>query len=245
MTILLADIGNTSIKIACFDKRRLLNPLRISLDDSEEMRKGFLKMKDYKPSAFIHASVSGFPPDFEKIADMISAPIRVIDHSWTTPVKSNYQPAQSLGIDRWANIIGAGMHFPKKNVLVIDAGTCLKFDLITEDLCYQGGSIAPGIDMRFKALNHYTSALPLVTRKSIPDKLTGSSTKASIESGVLNGIMMEIRCMLSSYRKNMDLEVVLTGGDSVMMENELEMLSLVDPWFTLRGLNEIRLFNEN
>jgi len=170
-------------------------------------------------------------------------PVLLLDEKTPVPFKSKYQTPSTLGNDRKANIAGAMKLFPGKDVLVIDVGTCLKTDFINEAGEYLGGSISPGLEMRFKSLKHFTARLPLVTYESF-DELTGNSTKNSILSGVINGMMMEIEGFIEKYDlKYSNLSVILTGGDTYVFDKNLKISIFVAPYLSLSGLNEILIYN--
>ena len=108
--------------------------------------------------------------------------IVLFDNGLKIPVKNNYTTPDTLGSDRLANAIGAFTISPNRNNLIIDAGTCLKFDLINSENNYLGGSISPGLKMRAKALHTFTDKLPLVEEFNSA-KLVGDSTLSSIFFG--------------------------------------------------------------
>ena len=106
-----------------------------------------------------------------------------------------------------------------------------------------GGSISPGLLMRFKALNEFTSLLPLLEPSSHP-KLIGDSTYSAINSGVVNGVVAEIDGLIANYRLVYEnLTVILTGGDASFFDKELKSNIFVEPNLTLIGLNEILRHN--
>jgi type III pantothenate kinase len=128
---------------------------------------------------------------------------------------------------------------PKKNVLVIDLGTCITYDFVDNKRCYHGGAISPGLEMRLKALNHYTATLPLITL-SEPSQFIGNSTKSSILSGVVNGTLMELNGIIEDYKKRyQDIEVVLTGGNVKLFENKLKSSIFAEADFLLKGMHFI------
>ena len=91
--------------------------------------------------------------------------------------------------------------------------TCIKFDFISSDAVYEGGSIAPGIYLRYKSLNDYTSNLPLLNDTK-QTSLIGHNTSNSIISGVLNGMNAEIIGMINRYNEKFgSIDIYLTGGD--------------------------------
>ena len=148
-----------------------------------------------------------------------------------------------MGVDRIALVSSAASQFPNKNVLIIDAGTCITYDFINEKGCYLGGAISPGIKMRYQSLHKFTKKLPLLETK-LPENLIGGSTEECIHSGVVNGVINEIDSNIDSYRKkNKDLTIVLTGGDVNFLSNRLKNGIFANPNFLLQGLNTILTYN--
>jgi len=128
---------------------------------------------------------------------------------------------------------------------VIDAGTCITYDLITAEGTYLGGAISPGIRMRFKALHTFTGKLPLIEQEEFDD-LIGQTTQESILSGVYNGITGEITHLAGRYHeKSGDLAVVITGGDHHFLHNKLKISIFAAPDLVLLGLNEILDYNDH
>jgi type III pantothenate kinase len=129
--------------------------------------------------------------------------------------------------------------FPGKSKLVIDAGTCITYDLLTKKNEYLGGGISPGIRMRFRAMHTFTRKLPLVEPEDF-DELIGRSTRESLLSGVYNGVVAEIREIIRLYGEKFDdLAVILTGGDHPFLYNKLKSNIFAVPELVLLGLNEI------
>ena len=104
----------------------------------------------------------------------------------------------TLGTDRIAaSVAGADCH-PGHHVLVINAGTCITYDLVSPDRHYLGGSISPGIGIRLKSLHTFTDKLPLVNVGS-SFNLTGTNTEENILSGVILGATAEIEGIIARY----------------------------------------------
>jgi type III pantothenate kinase len=134
---------------------------------------------------------------------------------------------------------GANLNFPNKNVLVIGAGTCITYDFVNANNEYLGGAISPGIQMRYKSLNNYTSKLPLL-KKEIPENFIGNSTQNAIHSGVIDGIIYEIEGFISQYfLKYQDLTIILTGGDADFLAKSLKSTIFANSNFLLESLNLI------
>ena len=129
------------------------------------------------------------------------------------------------------------------NVLIIDAGTCITFDFVTKDNDYLGGAISPGIRLRYKALNNLTANLPLLETTQ-PLTIIGNSTETAIHSGIVFGIINEIDGTIDYYKqKYPDLTVILTGGDTNFLSNQLKNSIFANSNFLLEGLNFILDYN--
>jgi type III pantothenate kinase len=162
-----------------------------------------------------------------------------LDHHTSLPIENHYQTPETLGKDRIAAAVGANDLFPNQNILVIDAGTAITYDLISEKNEFLGGNISPGLQMRFKALNQFTGKLPLVDY-SDEFQLIGTNTEQAIRAGVENGILYEIEGTIESFNRNYEnLQIVMTGGDSIFFDKKLNYSIFVHFNLTLIGLNRI------
>lgn len=141
-----------------------------------------------------------------------------------------------LGADRVAADIGARCMCPDRNLLIIDAGTCLTFDVIGKDGSCIGGSISPGINIRLKAMHDYTAALPLLDARG-EHPVLGYDTPTAMRGGAINGMKWEIegyiRHVLAMYP---DLHVFVTGGDELEFDHELQEIITRDPLLIQKGL---------
>ena len=150
---------------------------------------------------------------------------------------------ETIGIDRLCNVAAAKKKFESEHCLVVDIGTCIKFDFISAKHVYLGGSISPGINLRYKALHDYTSKLPLIDIKSNAEMI-GDSTNSSIHSGVMNGIMHEIQAMILRYEKDFgQLKILITGGDASHFDFPQKSNIFANKNLTLEGILEIYEIN--
>ena len=134
--------------------------------------------------------------------------------------------------------------YPQKNVLIIDAGTCITIDFKSSLGEYLGGNISPGLEMRLKALNHFTAKLPLVEFKTPKRSLLGKNTTDAILNGVINSVTFEIEEYISRYKSvYMDLTIILTGGNQQYLSTTLKSSIFATSDFLLEGLNYILEFN--
>jgi type III pantothenate kinase len=237
---LIIDIGNTHNKFALFEGGEMIESWQQSFSDPKEL---FYKIQSLTQVRHSIICTVREPAKLLPRAIKKKFPVLWLDSATPLPIKNKYQTPATLGNDRLANAAGASVIFPEKNVLVIDMGTCVKYDFIDNKKNYHGGAISPGLEMRFKALNHFTAKLPLI-EPSKKFSLTGKNTKDSILSGVENGIIFEINGMIEQYKKEHDeLKVILTGGDSAFFADLLKSSIFAAPDLTLQGLNEILNYN--
>ncbi len=237
---LIIDFGNTQKKIAIF-KDNILIELKIfkkiNLDHLIYFTK---KYKDI--DSVIISSVVDYPDSFNSFFKGKFFFIK-FNYKTSVPVLNKYKSPETLGNDRLAAVVGANHLFPNKNILVIDAGTCIKYDFVNSKNEYLGGSISPGISIRFKSLHTFTDKLPLINIQKY-DKLIGQNTKESILSGVLNGTISEIDNIIEQYKKSFSsLKIILSGGDNIFLEKKLKNSTFANPNIVLIGLNKILEFN--
>ena len=237
---LIIDVGNTRVKSAVFNNDEIIHYELLSIDNL--VKKNIEIIEKFKCQEAIISSVSLLKKDqIIKIKEKIK--LIVLNANTKIPFKNNYKTPKTLGVDRLALAAAAVSKFPKKNVLIIDAGTCITYDFIDEKSNYLGGAISPGITMRYKSLNFYTNRLPLLKPK-FENKCLGNNTISSINIGVVTGVINEIDSFINQYRKkNKDLTVVLTGGDLNFLNNRLKNGIFANPNFLLEGLNNILTYN--
>ncbi|MCD8193274.1 MAG: type III pantothenate kinase, partial [Tannerellaceae bacterium] len=154
-----------------------------------------------------------------------------------------YQTPHTLGKDRLAAAVGANYLQPGKDLLIIDAGTAITYEVVEAAGIYTGGNISPGMTTRFRALNHFTEKLPLVAEKEdIPP--IGYNTETAIQAGVVNGIIYEMDGYINDLRvKYPGLLVFLTGGHSFYFERRLKNSIFADINLVMTGLNRILEYN--
>ena len=240
---LIVDVGNTFVKLAIFQNEKLLYKESISLDNFIENLKS-LAIKYPKIDNTIVSSVGKLNEDQANFLEKNYNPLE-LNYKTKLPFKNSYESPKTLGVDRMALVSASANQFPNKNVLIIDSGTCITYDFITTENEYLGGAISPGIKMRYQALNNFTANLPLLEIHS-PEDLVGRSTKDSIHSGIIFGVLGEIEGVISKYEeKYSDLTVILTGGDSNFLSKQLKSSIFANSNFLLEGLNYILQFNSD
>ena len=165
------------------------------------------------------------------------------DHTSQIPVRIGYHTPHTLGLDRIAAVVGASMECPGRPVLIVDAGTCVTYDLLTADGTFAGGNIAPGIRLRLLAMHEHTGKLPLVDDSGeIPE--IGFSTETAMRAGATLGVAYEIEGYMARLNEIYpDLFVFLTGGDALKLAAKIKSRIFVNENLVLTGLN--RILQEN
>ena len=193
-------------------------------------------------SQMTQAILSSVKPVDDEILQFLSGNFDLfieLDHRTELPIENLYETPETLGKDRLAAAVGANELFPDQNLLIIDAGTAITYDLVSEKNEFIGGNISPGLQMRFKALNHFTGKLPLVSYSDEFQDI-GRNTTDAIRAGVQNGILYEIAQTIELFNKNyQNLQIVMTGGDSIFFDKKLNYSIFVHFNITLIGLNRI------
>lgn len=238
---LILDVGNSFAKLAVFQDDELLQKETVEKHQlqgrAEEILNNFPQI-----GRIILSKVS----DAE-----FNLPIELLEKyhlihlgpDTALPFENLYATPQTLGNDRKALVAAASKYHPAGNVLVIDAGTCLTYDFKNSRNQYLGGAISPGLKMRYKALNAFTSNLPLVEPLDKVE-LIGDSTLNSINSGIYLGMVAEIKGIIEEYRAEyQDLIIIFTGGDAQFLSMRLKNSIFANSNFLLEGLNYILKFN--
>jgi type III pantothenate kinase len=238
---LIVDVGNSYVKFAIFKQGELIHKMATELSHFNDTYKN---IKDGFPNIekIIISSVGKLGlPQIETIKKHDK--VLVLDSEVKLPFENLYQTPKTLGVDRIALVCAAVNQFPSKNVLIIDAGTCITYDFITSENKYLGGAISPGIRLRYQSLNNLTANLPLLNTE-MPKAIIGESTSGAIHSGVIYGVLKEIEGIIDEYEKKYsDLTVILTGGDTNFLSNQLKNSIFANSNFLLEGLNFILEFN--
>ncbi|PWH81844.1 type III pantothenate kinase [Algibacter marinivivus] len=240
---LIIDVGNSYVKLAVYKKTELIDKVIVLLADVVGVVRTLTKKYKGVNRAIISSVGRLAEKDVEAISKCID--LTILNSETNLPFKNLYKTPKTLGVDRIALVCGSIRQFSDKNVLIIDAGTCVTYDFINSDNEYLGGAISPGIRIRYKALNNLTANLPLL-ESEMPNGIIGRSTDESIHSGVMYGILNEIDGVIELYKqKYSDLTVILTGGDAKFLSKQLKSSIFANPNFLLEGLNFILQFNSS
>lgn len=237
------DCGNTRVKAARFADDRLAERWVGGYDQLDELRQWALHSHDGR------AIMCGTGGHDDEVAALLTqalgaAPLR-LSHEVTMPLAVAYRTPHTLGTDRLATVHGAWAAMPGCNLLVVDAGTAITFDVVLAQGLFLGGNIAPGVTMRLQAMHEHTSRLPLVDIDGdVP--LVGYDTHTAMRAGAVLGAAAEIDRMASRLRDTLgQLKLMLTGGDARLLEPYIETANVtVDDDLLLQGLNSILSYQD-
>ena len=241
---LIIDVGNTNVKLAVFNQdEKMIEKHVVKVEHLKSSIKKIGKENTSIKNAIISSVGKLEASDIGYIESCFDT--LILNSKVKLPFKNSYKTPKTLGVDRIALVCASVRHYPNNNVLIIDAGTCITYDFITDKNRYLGGAISPGIRVRYHSLNNLTANLPLLDTK-IPKDIIGDTTENSIHSGVINGVLNEIDGVISEYKeKYEDLTVILTGGDTNFLSKQLKSSIFANSNFLLEGLNFILDYNTN
>ncbi len=239
---LVVDIGNTTAKLALFDGTL---PLEVVYDSNSTLERLPDICSRYAVEKAIVASVIDLSERALAQLSKLPVPVLWLNEKTPLPVENLYETPETLGYDRMAAVVGANEQFPDRDILVIDAGTCITYEFVDASGRYHGGNISPGMQMRFRALHQFTGRLPLVLRegRELP---MGKDTDTAIRAGVLKGMEYEISGYIVAMKhKYPELLVFLTGGDDFSFDTNLKSIIFADRFLVLKGLNRILNYNND
>lgn len=233
------DIGNTRTKLAVFDDRSIQHTEYIS-----RLTVTYLKevIKKFNSAYIIISTVQHLSRSMANLIERNSN-VYLLSPKMDLPFVIKYRTPDTLGLDRLAGVAGAWSQYRNETSLVIDVGTCIKYDLITKKGEYLGGNISPGLQMRLKAMHLMTSKLPQVEPYERYEAM-GTDTVSALQVGACTGAIHEIEGFIKEYKKMFGkLNILLTGGDSHFFVNKLKTKIFAAPNLVLQGLNEILDYN--
>ncbi len=230
------DIGNTVAKVALFNGDEMVEVLYTSNESLEILP---AVCERYSIDRAILATVVDLGEQARLQVKRLPFPVLWLSSHTSLPIRNLYRTPETLGYDRIAAAVGAYAQYPGRDILVIDAGTCITYEFVDALGQYHGGNISPGLQMRFKALHQYTGRLPLVASEGEVPEL-GNDTETAIRAGVVKGIEHEIEGYIMGMKyKYPELLVFLTGGDDFSFDTNLKSVIFADRFLVLKGLNRI------
>lgn len=236
---LILDQGNTKLSIALFKENELVEKAQIPSAERQSILNTLLEER------FTHArsifSGVGETDLYKAVALHLTQPLQLLPTT-RVPFISVYKTPNTWGMDRKALVMAAFCLYPKKNVLLIDAGTCITYDLLDSQGVHRGGAISPGLNMRLQAMHTGTRRLPLVSAKQVD--LIGVSTETSLQTGAYHGFKFEIEGTIEAYKMRYpNMLTIITGGDAHFLADTTKNSIFAHPNLLLQGLNFILEYN--
>lgn len=239
---LVIDIGNTRTKFSVFNRGEIL--ITVPVDEFKPEHIDILQNEHPDLKQAILSSVKDYSPELKATLQKRFERFIELHAATPLPIENLYKTPETLGKDRIAAAVGGFDLYPETNLLIIDAGTAITYDIVNSKGQFLGGNISPGIDMRFKALHEFTGKLPLVKQQPF-DKLFGTTTEEAIVSGIQNGVVFEVDKAIDTFKEfYKNLKVIITGGNANFFDNKLKNTFFVHFNLIALGLNRILEYNE-
>lgn len=232
------DFGNTRLKCAVFNHE--LEEVIVMAGETVTVVEDLLQR--YQPAKVILSSVINHDPAIEELL-AAKTQFHKLGSGSKLPISIPVGKPETVGADRLALSVAAVHLYPKQHNLVVGLGSCITYNFINKLGQFLGGSISPGMEMRFKAMHEYTALLPMVKADSnFP--LIGYDTKTNMLSGVIMGMAKEIDGIIDEYAlKYRNFNVLLTGGDMAFFVPHLKNRIFADPYLIYKGLYAISEYN--
>ena len=238
---LVLDIGNTLMKSYVFDQDQQIDSLTVT---PANWQASLSEMMQRNPG-ITKAIIADVNQSFSRELGALLGKIPTIHCSTKLklPFTTQYDSNTPLGSDRIALLAACSLLYPHTNVLAIDLGSCITYDLLDEAAVHHGGSISPGFGMRYRSMHSFSGTLPALDYQ-LPKTLQGKSTEQAMHAGVFFGIQHEVEGMIHRYREEFqNLTVILTGGDAERLPKPFKNGIFAHSNFLAKGLNHILALN--
>ncbi len=234
---LIIDIGNTRTKLSIFDRGEEI--VATALDELLPSHIDNLLNEYPAIKSAILSTVKDYSPELKAYFQQRFKTFIELEENTLLPVEIMYKSKDTLGKDRVAAAVGAAHLYPDSNILIIDAGTAITYDLVNDKKQYLGGNISPGLEMRYRALNQFTGRLPLVDNIEFKE-LFGQTTTEAIQAGVQNGVIYEVDNAINAFKEfYKKLYVIITGGNTKFFDKKLKNSFFAHYNLIAIGLNRI------
>lgn len=253
--LLAIDVGNTNSGFAVHDGDRFLSEWRCATDVGRTADEYFVWLRqlfdhaglstDAITDVVVSVTAAGTLFNLRVLCDRYfnCRPLVVGRPECALPQPPRVDPNTRVGSDRLANTVAAFERYGG-NCIVVDFGTATNCDVVGEDGAYEGGIIAPGVNLSLKALHDASAALPEidVTR---PDRVIGTNTIACMQSGIFWGYvgLIEGLCSRIAEERGQRMQVIATGGLSPLFQRGTDAFDAVDADLTMRGLVLLHAYN--
>ena len=245
------DIGNSNVDLGLFKNEDLVYNAKVSTQDNKSefeiatSIKQLLNLSDDEASS-TNTIISSVVPNKTQIVSKASKILTkkeplVLNHKHELPIINKYNPPDDVGIDRLVDSVAAVKLYGNP-CIILDIGTCLVFNAITDNNEYIGGSILPGLNMASESLSNSTALLKPVELK-IPTNIIGNNTTESIQSGIILGYVELIKGVFKKYKeivsKNKEIKLIITGGGGELIVPNLDFEFIYNEHLSFIGLKYI------
>lgn len=240
---LLIDNSNSRTKFALHDETSLFE-WRCTIPTEEVSSKRL--SQELADIDYDYATLcSVVPKAAQVLRSFIRKPLHQISSDSTLPISISYPRPEQIGADRLANSASAYLEY-RGPAIVIDFGTAVTFDVISEQGSYLGGVIAPGTASLRDYLHRRTALLPKIQLEE-PKNAIGKSTQEAMQAGAVIGYRGLIKEILSAISLELpqDPTIIATGGDAAVISKGLDLIKILDPDLTLRGIHTIGRLNHD
>ncbi|HUW81646.1 MAG TPA: type III pantothenate kinase [Phycisphaerae bacterium] len=236
------DIGNTRTALAAVAGLDVIEPCSVGTGDFEELVKAteaaWARLPSSDRGAIVVASV--VPKVLEKLRSVAESKfdrrLLVVRDDIPLPMEVDVENPDTVGVDRVCCAAAAYERLGEA-CTVVDFGTAVTIDCVSDDGVFLGGAILPGLELASRALNEFTAALPLVAVEQPQDPI-GRNTTEAIRSGVLYGLVGAVRELTERYATKLGRwpHLVATGGGAEMVARACQFFDSVVPYLSLRGV---------
>ena len=244
MTLACIDIGNTHTHIGVWEKGEFLQLDNLSSKEwihKPEALKKYLQHTEADSLTFASVVPSAVPVLLD-VAHSLKTDYYHLNHKTCPGLPIHYPKPSEIGEDRLANAIAAA-HLYHSPAIVIDMGTAVTFDVIDQDGAYEGGIIAPGIQVMTRYLHEQTALLPEIDESDLlVDHVTGKSTQEAMQVGCVIGFSGMIHALLDSLlqecanKYSTPVTLLGTGGSAAYLLHKYFPDIIIDKELSLRGL---------
>ncbi|MFP4481851.1 MAG: type III pantothenate kinase [Thermovirgaceae bacterium] len=246
--LLVVDIGNTQTVMGIFNEDELIRHWRLisktrTADEIGVYLLSLLGLTGINPESIKGAVLSSVVPPLdmpwsEGIERYLDVKCLRVNHTLDLGMTVDYETPGDVGADRLVNAV-AGTAKYGKPLIIVDFGTAITLDAVSENGTYLGGVIAPGLGTSVDALFGKTAKLPKVSFE-IPGQVIGKNTMESIQSGILHGFAGLVDTLAGKIMNEIGkAPVIATGGDAERLAPLSKSIDVVEPWITLEGLRII------
>jgi len=250
--ILAIDIGNSFIHTALYVSDRIIFLKKFPADSGfplSSIKQLIRKIENNNISVGIASVVPELNIKWEKIINqhLGAAPV-FISGKITLPISLKVSKPNTLGADRICSAAAAYLYYKQKqNVLSVDFGTATTYDVVLKSGDYLGGIISPGIETSAKALNTFTSKLPMLKSSdfTFSRSIIGKNTIEAIKSGVVFSALASFEGIVRGIEKELKrkFKVILAGGFAGLIHGETSIKTVIQPNLVLDGINYIMKLN--